>query len=528
MMNKNFLDMMRQIQSVKYVNTKCETCGSLHSFTECPAVGGYTQKAAYATMELEECLALADLGASINLMPLYVWKKLSLPELTPTCMTLELANRSVAYLVDVAKDIFVKVGKFHFPADFVVVDYDANPLILGRPFLNVAYEEYAQEMLRFLETSTSGNPTPSDPIIASSSPSLTHFEGSDFILEEIETFLRTSDELTNLDDDYYNTEGDILYLEKLLNEDPSPNFPSMNNEDLKQVDVIMTKPSIEEPPELELKDLPSHLKYAFLEGSNKLRVIISKELKDEENASLLNVLKSHKRAIALKISDIKGINPRFCTHKFIMKDDFKPAVQHRAKNLTANHLSRLENPHEGDLKTKEINETFPLKTLGPHDQVIRQCVHGQESVDILTACHNGPTEGHHGANYTTKKVFDFCFYWPTIYRDAHDMVKSCDSIPYGEIKVHIEVLSVLWGNRLPISDSSLSLSSHAANPTSFDWWIGCRGDLWVQRDDWEFVRDPRSGLDAWDAPKDLEASSFAINRKVNHTVEASSFGVVLV
>ncbi|GKD22191.1 reverse transcriptase domain-containing protein [Tanacetum coccineum] len=61
------------------------------------------------------------------------------------------------------------------------------------------------------------------------------------------------------------------------------------------------------------------------------------------------------------------------------------------------------------------------------DQVIRRCVHGQESVDILTAYHNGPTGGHHGANYTAKKVFDSGFYWPTIYHDAHDMVKSCDS-----------------------------------------------------------------------------------------------------
>ncbi|GJX14940.1 reverse transcriptase domain-containing protein [Tanacetum coccineum] len=123
-----------------------------------------------------------------------------------------------------------------------------------------------------------------------------------------------------------------------------------------------------------------------------------------------------------------------------------------AKNLTADPLSRLENPHEGDLEKKEINETFPLETLGiisSHndssspwfadianyhvenfvicaDQVIRRCVHGQEAVDILTACHNGPTGGHHGVNYTAKKVFDSDFYWPKIYRDAHDMVKSCD------------------------------------------------------------------------------------------------------
>nr|GFB58515.1 reverse transcriptase domain-containing protein [Tanacetum cinerariifolium] len=87
---------------------------------------------------MAECLALADLDASINLMPLSMWNKLSLPELSPTCMTLELADRSISRLVEVAEDVFVKVGTFHFPADFVVVDYDADPrvpLILGRFFL---------------------------------------------------------------------------------------------------------------------------------------------------------------------------------------------------------------------------------------------------------------------------------------------------------------------------------------------------------------------------------------------------------
>ncbi|GKD42986.1 reverse transcriptase domain-containing protein [Tanacetum coccineum] len=318
--------------------------------------------------ELDECLALADLGASINLMPLSVWKQLSLPELTTTRMTLELADRSTVHPKGVAEDVFVKVGKFYFSADFVVVDYDVDPrvpLILERPFLrtdralidvygeeltlrvddeaitfkvgqtsrdsrsyetinqvnviDVVCEEYAQEVLGFSDSSSSGNPTPSDPIIASSSPSFTPFEGGDFILEEIETFLHTPEELSNLDDDYYDTEGDILYLEKLLNEDPSPTLPPMKNDDLKQVDVTLTKPSIKEPPELELKYLPSHLEYAFLEGTDKLPVIISKELKDEEKTTLLKVLKSHKRAIAWKISDIKGINPSFCTHKILMK-----------------------------------------------------------------------------------------------------------------------------------------------------------------------------------------------------------------
>ncbi|GKA63647.1 reverse transcriptase domain-containing protein [Tanacetum coccineum] len=329
--------------------------------------------------ELDECLALADLGASINLMPLSVWKKLSLSELTPTRMTLELANRSVAIPVGVAEDVFVKVGKFYFPADFVVVDYDVDPrvpLILGRPFLrtaralidvhgeeltlrvndeaitfkvghtsrysrnyydetvhqvnviDVACEEYAQEVLGFSDSSTSGNPTPSDPIIASSSPSFTPFEGGDFILEEIEACLSSDSIPPGIDDADFDPEGDIRLLEKLLNDDPSSPLPlkELNFEELKTI-----KSSIDDPPELELKDLPSHLEYAFLEGTDKLPVIISKELKDEEKAALLKVLKSHKRAIAWKISDIKGIDPRFCTHKILMEDDFKPAVQHQRR-----------------------------------------------------------------------------------------------------------------------------------------------------------------------------------------------------
>nr|GEV15476.1 reverse transcriptase domain-containing protein [Tanacetum cinerariifolium] len=96
-----------------------------------------------------------------------------------------------------------------------------------------------------------------------------------------------------------------------------------------------------------------------------------------------------------------------------------------AENLAADHLSRLENPHEGDLEKKEINETFPLETLRMIS--FRDDGHGQEAIDILTACHNGPIEGHHDAIYIAKKVFDSGFYWPIIYRDAHDIIKSCDS-----------------------------------------------------------------------------------------------------
>nr|GEZ54931.1 reverse transcriptase domain-containing protein [Tanacetum cinerariifolium] len=97
--------------------------------------------------------------------------------------------------------------------------------------------------------------------------------------------------------------------------------------DLKQGEVVKEKSSIEEPSKLELKDLPSHLEYAYLEGVDKLPLIILKDLKVDEKEALLKVLKSHKRAIAWKITDIKGIDPRFCTYKILIEEDYKPTVQ---------------------------------------------------------------------------------------------------------------------------------------------------------------------------------------------------------
>nr|GFB80289.1 reverse transcriptase domain-containing protein [Tanacetum cinerariifolium] len=98
-------------------------------------------------------------------------------------------------------------------------------------------------------------------------------------------------------------------------------------EEYAQEILVKAKSSIEEPPKLELKDLPSHLEYTYLEGEDKLPMIIAKDFKDNEKEALLKVLKSHKREIAWKITDIKGIDPWFCTHKILMEEDYKPVVQ---------------------------------------------------------------------------------------------------------------------------------------------------------------------------------------------------------
>ncbi|GJS32677.1 reverse transcriptase domain-containing protein [Tanacetum coccineum] len=570
--------------------------------------------------------------------------------------------------------------------------------------IEMACEEYSQEVLGFSDVIASGNPTPYyDPIVSTSSPTLTPFGDSDFLLEEVDAFLAFPLMIIQLhgsDDSYYDPEGDILLLESFLNDDPSLPPPNQGNylpkirKELKVCEAKTDKSSIDEPPEVELKDLPPHLEYAFLEGDNKLPVIIAKDLSIEEKAALIS-LKVHKHDIHLEKlirnqggyfqipstaldqkrnftcpygtfaptvawllaydngnrvhskvdkakvdviaklphpTTVKGVRSflghagfyrrfikdfskisRPMTHllekntPFIFSDEciqafetlkkklteapiliapdwdlpfelmcdasdfaigavlgqrhekhFRPihyasktmneAESHYtttekemlavvyafekfrsylilnksivytdhsalkylfakkdskarllrwvlllqefkfkvidtkgAENLAADHLSRLENPYENVLDPKEINETFPLETLNmvtfrgdsstpwfadfanyhagnfivkgmssqqknkffkdvkhyfwddPYlfkicaDQVIRRCVSGQEAIDILIACHSGPTGGHYGANYTAKKVFDSGFYWLTIYRDAHDLVTRCDT-----------------------------------------------------------------------------------------------------
>nr|GEY48825.1 reverse transcriptase domain-containing protein [Tanacetum cinerariifolium] len=339
------------------------------------------------------CLALADLGASINLMPLSVWNKLSLPELYPMCMTLELADRSISRPVGVTEDVFVKTGSalidvyegeltLRVGKEAVTFDLDQTSRYFANydamsvnriDLIDIACEEYSQEVLGF---SVSGNLTAStEPIISNSSPTLTPFGDSDFLLEETDAFLAIDDEpiSSEINASYYDSEGDILLLVEFFNDDPSS--PPLPPQELRVVEPTNEKSSIDEPPMVKLKDLPPHLEYAFLKGNDKLPVIIAKDLKHEEKTALIKVLKSHKQALAWQLFDINDINPEFCTHNILMEDDFKPA----------------------------------------------------EAPDILNACYNGPTGGYHGPKYTTKKVFDFGFYWPTIYRDAHDLVKSFDA-----------------------------------------------------------------------------------------------------
>nr|GEX09560.1 DNA-directed DNA polymerase [Tanacetum cinerariifolium] len=284
---------------------------------------------------MDECHAFADLGTSINLMPLSIWKKLSLSELTPTRMTLELVDRSITRPKAVVKDVFIKVEKFHFLTDFVVVDFEADP---------------------------------------------------------------------------------------------------------REGEVIKEKSSIEEPSELELKDLPSHLEYAYLEGVDKLPketpFLFSKYCID----AFETLKKKLTEAPILVVLDWNLPFELMCD-----ASDFTIGAvlgQRETKHFQPIHYANFANFHAGNFIIKGMSSQQKKKFFkdvkhyfwdDPYlfqicaDQIIRRCVHGQEAYDILKACHEGPIGGHHGANFTAKKVFDVSFFWPTIYKDAHDLVKSCDS-----------------------------------------------------------------------------------------------------
>nr|GEY68902.1 reverse transcriptase domain-containing protein [Tanacetum cinerariifolium] len=282
---------------------------------------------------------------------------------------------------------------------------------------------------------------------------------------EIEACLVSKSIPPGIDDTDFDPEGDILLLEKLLNDDPSSPLPlkELNLEELKTV-----KSSIDDPPELELKDLPSHLEYAFLEGTDKLPVIIAKNLKEDEKMDsgyfqiLIDPQDQEKttftcpygtfayRRMPFGLCNAPGTFQRCMmaifhdmikeTIEILLLQKFDVIIRDKkgAENLAADHLSRLENPHQSDLEKKEIMETFPLETLGmvtfhgdsstprfadianyhagnfivkrmssqqkkkffkdvkhyfwddPYlfricsNQVIRRCVYGQEAVDILT------------------------------------------------------------------------------------------------------------------------------------------------
>nr|GEV44094.1 hypothetical protein [Tanacetum cinerariifolium] len=261
-------------------------------------------------------------------------KLIEQPTLNDTKMVQELADQTISKPTGVAENVFVKVGKFYLPADFVVLDFVADPripLILGRPFLSTAQaliDVYEGEIiLRHDDQSLTLKCGDTPSISYNNFESLNNVD----LIDATYTFIAIYDEPISpeFNATYYDPEGDILILEALLNNDTEPQsnqkdyFPSVHK-DLKVVEP--KNQFFDEPPKVELEELPPHLEYAFLGENEKWPVIIAKDLNVNEKSALINILKSRKKAIAWKLTDIRGIDPEFCSHKILLEEDFSPKV----------------------------------------------------------------------------------------------------------------------------------------------------------------------------------------------------------
>nr|GEW55439.1 reverse transcriptase domain-containing protein [Tanacetum cinerariifolium] len=268
-------------------------------------------------LKFDNCLALADLGAIINLMPLLIWKKLKLPTLNDTKMVLELADRTISKPTGVAENVFVKVGKFYFPADFFVLDFIIDPrvpLILGRPFLR----------------------------------------GIDFDSEEIENFLNDDSIPLGVEDSSFNLEEDILFLESLLIEDPSPPHPIIPNQ---------TKSPIEEPKH------PFNMGYEHFNTNLVTKDVAESSTKNlvpipcESNVTLVNGSKSIEPVKDNSLVFTTISNPLFDNDE-INFDELNLHVESNSDEFTSNHgivnLDEFSGPlipiHiESDPHQEEIN-----------------------------------------------------------------------------------------------------------------------------------------------------------------------------
>nr|GFB36569.1 reverse transcriptase domain-containing protein [Tanacetum cinerariifolium] len=229
--------------------------------------------------------------------------------------------------------------------------------------IDATCDEYSQEVLGFTDVVSNEVSTPYyEPIVSNSSQNHTPFNASDFLLsEEADAFIAIDDEpiSSNIDATYYDPEGDILILEALLNNDPEqPSnqkdlFPTLHK-DLKVVEP-KNQSFEDEPPEVELKELPPHLEYAFLGDNEKWPVIIAKDLSSNEKTALINILKTQKKAISWKLTDIKGIDPEFCSHEILLKEDYSPKVQSQ----------RRVNPKIHDVIKKEVEKLLDAGLIYP-------------------------------------------------------------------------------------------------------------------------------------------------------------------
>ncbi|GJX18127.1 DNA-directed DNA polymerase [Tanacetum coccineum] len=277
--------------------------------------------------------ALADLGASISLMPYTMYKKLGLGEPKATRMSLELADMSIQYPRGIIENILIKVDKFILPIDLIIQDMPEDsrvPIILGRPFLatsramidvfnkKITLRVGDDEVVFDVDQSIKRPTTEDDECYGID-------DLDDTINEEAQELLE-NEELDSDEKNGYDSENSIRRINSINTAYPDTQGTT-NGNDVKSEHLYSTSANEIDEKKPKLKNLPQHLEYVYLNGDKSFPIIISSELSEKEKISLLRVLERQKGAIAWKMPDIKGISPSYCTHKILMEDDYKPVIQ---------------------------------------------------------------------------------------------------------------------------------------------------------------------------------------------------------
>ncbi|XP_040963884.1 uncharacterized protein [Gossypium hirsutum] len=317
--------------------------------------------------------AMCDLGASINVMPYPIYKLINAGPLKKTGVIIQLADKSVIYPEGLLKDVLVKINELVFPADFYIINMEddnstnSSDIFLGRPFLSTASAkidvqsgtltmEFDGEIVKFNVYETMSHPNSlSDISSIDSIDCLTQNYSEYHDFDELETVLYRS-----IDIDVLSSLEELAVIEDPLREivkhlETQPSLTSRGNhlELLPFQDKML--PSILQPPTLELKALPDHLKYVFLGEKDTLPVIVSNKLTKDEEESLVRVLKEYKEAIGWTIADIKGLSPSTCMYRISIEDNTKPKRD----------AQRRLNPPMTEVVKKEIQKMLDAGMIYP-------------------------------------------------------------------------------------------------------------------------------------------------------------------
>ncbi|XP_049371097.1 uncharacterized protein LOC125836054 [Solanum verrucosum] len=329
-----------------------------------------------------EARGLCDLGASINLRPTSMFLKLGQGRPKSTTIMLQLADRSVARPDGVIEDVLVQKGTLIFPVDFVIMDFEPNlevPFILGRPFLATG-GALIDVVAGRLTMRAHDKVEVFDVYKAMKLPAIYEEMSAITVIDEamVAKYVEAQDPLEKVLIGQ-DIEGDVE-AQELANVLNIPNVSILRNfvEPLNRVLSPHPKPSIEEAPKLELKALPSHLKYAFLGANEYLHVILSSALSELQVEASLKILRKRKRVIGWQMADINGINPTLCMHMIFMKEGHKSIVQPQRKL----------NPMMKDVVRREVIKWLDTGIIYPISDIkwvsLIQCVPKKGGMEVIT------------------------------------------------------------------------------------------------------------------------------------------------